>query len=279
MVNRQIHDLLQLPQHEQRSPEWFEKRKNKLTSSDAASILGTNPYSTEDELLLKKCGIEKPFIGNIATLHGQKYEDEAIELYCRILGKTNYNFGLIAYTDVNKGLKNYNPDCDFLAGSPDGIAECIHNPEDEAVLLEVKCPFRRKIIDGYIPEYYIPQVQLNLFICNLKIADFIEYCPKTSKLNIVRIYRDTKWLNKNIPLFMKFWKSVEYYRVHGLEECPAYINKILKDKLKEEKKIKQLQKQIEKNKRKVVEIDDNDNNNDTYCMGDDDKSTKYLFVD
>ena len=59
MVHEKIDKLLKIPQFEQRSPEWFAQRKDKLTSSDAATVLGINPYSKEEELLFKKCGIEK----------------------------------------------------------------------------------------------------------------------------------------------------------------------------------------------------------------------------
>lgn len=269
MIHPKILELQKIPQHEQRSPEWFAQRKGKLTSSDAAAVTGTNPYCTYDELLLKKCGIEKPFIGNIATLHGQKYEDPAIELYCRVSGRINYNFGLLNYTDINKNLKDYNPDHDFLAGSPDGIATSIINPDEEPVLLEVKCPFRRKIKTGYIPEYYIPQVQLNLYICNLKIADFIEYCPKTNNLNIVRIYRDTDWLNKAFPKLINFWNQVIYYRENGIENSKAYIDKSERDKKQFEKQNKKLK--VEK---KIIIDEDPINQVDSAKT-----NNNYMFVD
>ena len=244
MVHSKILELQKIPQHEQRSPEWFAQRKGKLTSSDAAAVTGKNPYCTYDELLLKKCGIEKPFVGNVATLHGQKYEDPAIELYCRVTGRRNYNFGLINYTDVNSEFEHYNTDHDFLAGSPDGIAESIAEPDSEPVLLEVKCPYRRKIKMGYIPEYYVPQVQLNLYICNLKTADFIEYCPKTETLNIVRIYRDTKWLNEAFPKLINFWNEVMHFRNIGIELSEAYKRKEERD-LKNEKRIQNKKAKIE----------------------------------
>ena len=237
MVHSKIEKLLKLPQHEQRSPEWFAQRFTKLTSSDAATVLGTSPYGKPHELLFKKCGYDpKPFVSNVATLHGQKWEDTAIELYCRITGKVNYNFGLICYTDVNSEFDDYNSDYDFLAGSPDGIVESLYNKDEEPILLEVKCPYRRPIKDGYIPIYYYPQVQLNLFICDLSIADFIEFCPKTNKLNIVRIAKDMNWIRENVPTLINFWKDVVYYREIGLDTHPEYIKKMLREKQKEEKK-------------------------------------------
>ena len=55
MVHIKIKTLQIIPQHEQRSKEWFALRYTKLTSSDAATVIGTNPYSKPHELLFKKC--------------------------------------------------------------------------------------------------------------------------------------------------------------------------------------------------------------------------------
>ncbi len=215
--NKQIDALLKIPQYEQRSDEWFAQRENKLTSSDAATVLGINPYQKRKEVLFKKCGHDlKPFVGNVATRHGQKYEDEAIEKYCNLTNRTNYNFGLISHEDVYKNKDYY-----WLAGSPDGIAIDSDNHSGKPILLEVKCPYRRTIIPGKIPEYYVPQVQLNMFICDLELADFIEYKPP-STLNIVRLERDDEWLKKNIPILEKFWKDVEYYRLNDITKHPEF---------------------------------------------------------
>lgn len=216
--NTIINNLLNIPQYEQRSKEWFAQRENKLTSSDAATALGINPYQKPHELLFKKCGYDpKPFTSNVATLHGQQYEDYAIEKYCRAMGKINYNFGLISYEDVH----GFNEDYYFLAGSPDGIVIDKYSDDDEPILLEVKCPYRRKIILNKVPEYYYPQVQLNLFICGLKLADFIEYKPASDTneeiLNITRVHLNMDWINKNVPTLKNFWKEVEYYREIGIQ--------------------------------------------------------------
>lgn len=212
-----INELLKIPQYEQRSEMWFKQRENKLTSSDAGTILGINPYQRPYEVLFKKCGHDpKPFVGNAATLHGQKYEDEAIEKYCKLTGQENYNFGLIAHEDVY-----HNKDYYWLAGSPDGVSINKNVPNAKPILLEVKCPYKRKIIPGKIPEYYYPQVQLNMFICDLEVADFIEYLPP-STMNIVRVYRDKKWLEKSLKILEDFWKEVEYYRSHDISCHPKF---------------------------------------------------------
>ena len=52
-----------------------------LTASDAATAIGVNKYEKPDDLILKKCGLNK-FNGNEATEHGNKYENIARDIYC-----------------------------------------------------------------------------------------------------------------------------------------------------------------------------------------------------
>jgi hypothetical protein len=226
----QLEMLKKLDKHEQRSPEWFAARKDKLTSSDAATALGINPYQKPVELLFKKCGHGKPFTGNVATLYGQKYEDEAIGQYCKALGKRNHDFGLLDFDAVYRpddeySQENYKTGIPWMAGSTDGVAEDIYDKE-HLILLEVKCPYRRKIKFGKIPDYYFPQVQLNMAILNIEKADFIEYKPamygEPMQLNIVRLYRDRDWFDKNVPILDAFWKEVLEWRTKDITTHPLY---------------------------------------------------------
>ena len=46
-----------------------------------------------------------------------------------------------------------------------------------------------------------------MFILDLEVTDFIEYIPsaigKGVEMNIVRIYRDEDWFEKNFPVLRK----------------------------------------------------------------------------
>lgn len=237
-----------IPQYSQHNPDgpgknplWLNQRKNKLTSSDAATALGINPYKKPAELLLEKCGAGRSFFGNESTLHGEKYEDEAISKYEFLMGKKNYDFGMISYSDVNpiRKCNKFNHDMyDFLGGSPDGISVDVEDVE-KMTLVEVKCPLRRKIKHGQIPHYYMPQVQLNMFILDLEIADFIEYIPgifpgTNEEINIVRIHRDDKWFEENGPKLRKFWDEVIEWRQKDITTHPEY-SKYYPDVKKHEK--------------------------------------------
>ena len=235
-----IEFIKNIKQAPQKSEEWLNKRKGALTSSDAATALGVNPYEKPIKLLFKKNNAGDPFTSNVATRHGERFETEAIKIYSKLMSKTNYEFGLISFNDLapirhDPRLNNFlteHPELSFgfLAGSPDGIA-VDNTGKERPILLEVKCPHRRKIKYGVIPEYYVAQVQLNMFILDLEIADFIEYTPanvepkflKKPEFNIVRMYRDYDWFFKNVPVLHKFWhEEVLYWRSCNIKNHPLY---------------------------------------------------------
>ena len=73
----QLKQLKKLVLPEQRSKEWYEMRKDKLTASSIASAIGHCHFQSRDELILSKIE-EKPFEPNPITEWGVKYEDIAI---------------------------------------------------------------------------------------------------------------------------------------------------------------------------------------------------------
>ena len=107
-----VEKLLKKTYAEQRSQEWLDLRKNMLTASDCATAIGENKYEKPFDLLLKKCGKGKPFTGNAATEHGNKYEDEARILYEQRHNEVVHEIGLEPH-----------PKHPWLGGSPDGISE------------------------------------------------------------------------------------------------------------------------------------------------------------
>ena len=188
----------------QRTEPWFKKRRNHITASIVAAICNENPYESRLSALKKKVGHEKPFTGSIATEHGNKYEDEAIQKYEALTGEKVIEFGL---------LQSLNKDEDYLAGSPDGITAT-------GKLIEVKCPFRRKPLEGQIPSYYVHQVQMLMHILDLPTCDFIQYVPETTwrpeVLQITAVDRcDIFWARVE-PVLLRFWAEVDTYRKTGI---------------------------------------------------------------
>ena len=167
-------------QYEQRTPEWYDIRRSLITASSAACLLNRNsdtcdqyineyklhdvfdknnkccnPYSSKNNYFLDKCK-QGTFTGNVATYWGQKYESVVTDLYSNLYNTHVIEFGLLIHDTLH-----------WLGASPDGITI-------DGVMIEIKCPFRRKIT-GIPPLYYWIQVQLQLEVCGLEYCDFVEY--------------------------------------------------------------------------------------------------------
>ena len=154
-LRKQVEFLKKQPQPEQRTQPWYDMRNGMVTASDWGTILGDNPYSNVKELILKKCGHERPFPDNPAIRWGVKYEDVAIQIYEARNNTKVVEYGLIQH-----------PEFSYLGASPDGIT-------DNGVMVEIKCPSKRQIT-GKPPLYYYDQVQGQLEVCRLDRCDFLE---------------------------------------------------------------------------------------------------------
>jgi putative phage-type endonuclease len=206
----------------QRSDEWLRLRGNMLTASDAATAIGVNPYEKPKDLILKKCGYNE-FKGNEATMHGNKYEDEARDIYCIRYNEVSHEIGLYQH-----------PKYPWLGGSPDGITE-------SGKLIEIKCPLRREITPE-VPVYYMPQLQLLMEILDLDEAVFIQYkpaehnWPKPTEFVVTNVPRDREWFVTNLPIMEDLWNKVVKYRANGgVEEL---LPKKREKKEKEVEKVK-----------------------------------------
>ena len=129
------------PGLQQRTDEWLNARMKYITASEIASAVGENKYQSCEQYIDVKAGHAPRFTGNFATEWGTRYEPEAQALYEQRTGEVLLEVGLTQH-----------PTIPWLAGSPDGITL-------SGRLLEIKCPLRRAIGDGTIPEHYMGQVR------------------------------------------------------------------------------------------------------------------------
>lgn len=240
-MNTKVKLLLDKPQIEQRTPEWYEKRYNMLTASAIAPILDANPYCSKTELLKQKCQPfslnEKPL--NNATSWGIKYEPVAIKLFEDKVKTEVLEVGLLEH-----------PKYPWLGASPDGILI------DSGKLLEIKCVYNRPITKN-VPLYYWIQIQIQLEVCDIENCflyqcKFVEYqnqhesftdylTPESEKgviynddmtttywklenssINLIR--RDREWFQKIVPILKNFWRDVLYYREYGLEKLDKNVS-------------------------------------------------------
>ena len=237
-LNNQIVELKKIPQPEQRTPEWYEFRKDRLTASDLGTIIGVNPYEQANYIVQKKAGLEKPFKTNRAIKWGVKYEEVITKIYEHKNKVKVFEYGCIPHPKIK-----------HFGASPDGIVDS--NSENKNYIgrmLEIKCPSSRDIT-GFIPEYYHAQVQGQLEVCNLEYCDFVE-C-KIEEYNTSEEYHkdggliyQSNGFEKGVVIDIydkKLDKEVYYYGELGLskEEIDKWEDEII-DKVLENENLEYL---------------------------------------
>ena len=162
LLESKIKYLETIPQPEQRTPEWYTFRNDRLTASDLLYAIDCS-NKKRAEIIKKKCGYNPPFTPGQAILHGIKFEQIATEIY---EGRNNLEileFGCLPHQHIP-----------FFGASPDGIVSYrSQNRNYVGRMLEIKCP-KSRTITGIIPEAYYAQIQGQLEVCDLEYCDFLE---------------------------------------------------------------------------------------------------------
>lgn len=163
----------------QRTDGWFRKRKEMFTAStDIVSLLSGPHSKSYQNTILKKSGLlKKTFFGNVYTEWGNKYEEIALQIYCNRYNKIVKESGLLQHPIIS-----------YLGGSPDGITL-------DGRILEIKVPKVRKIINGKISKQYLCQIQTQMEVSDLDVADFFE-CKIDEYKSLDQYYADIFGKNK-----------------------------------------------------------------------------------
>lgn len=197
---------------EQRSTEWFEARKGRVTASMVGAILGHAPYMTRADALRSMVratlGAESEFNGNVATEYGTFHEAGALQEYRMETGNDVEAYGFKTKED-------------WAGCSPDGLT----NRRNKG--LEIKCPYSlrngvtddkgfKSIFDDELAHYY-DQVQFSMWCFDILDWDFYQWCPNATKLELVRW--NGQWQDENLPKLRQFY--AEY--LDALKEPDEYL--------------------------------------------------------
>ena len=179
---------------EQRSKEWFNARKGRITGSMVGAVLGVNPWSTPDDamrtMVRSYFGADSEFTGNIATRHGVNNESEAIKNLESTTGLNVEEVGFVVHVDH-----------DWLGASPDGFIN------DDAVV-EIKCPYGKYLdIDPdfksvFDQPHYYAQTQIEMYCSQRTKCYFYQWTLYDDKLESYEL--DQLWLDVNIPKLKAF---------------------------------------------------------------------------
>jgi len=192
----------------QRTAQWFQDRRSRLTGSVAGAAIGLCPWRKPDEVLRQMVrehhGLpdENNLDGNPAIQHGNRHEKAAELAFMRKTGLDVYAVGFL-------------PIHDWSGASPDGITS------DDAVL-ELKCPFGKR--NDIAPEFkwlseqphYEAQVHLEMLAAKKLKAYFAQYRPAIGDvfsdnyhpevIEIEAVHASADWLEENIPKLKAFYE-------------------------------------------------------------------------
>ena len=182
---------------EQRSKEWFEARKGRVTASMVGAVLGLDPNCTREEAMRRMVrsyqGLPSEFQGNIATQWGVTHEDEAREAFEREFK-----------VSVDPATFVVHPNIPWLGASPDGYVE-------RQSLFECKCPFGIRNDENPVfktgeeqPHYYA-QMQIQMLVTGRIRCFFYQWTPFGNKFEIVSF--DQKWIDENLPKLEVFYQE------------------------------------------------------------------------
>ncbi len=188
---------------EQRTQEWHDQRKLRITGSRVGAILGLSPWQTRDDVLRAMVreyhGAESEFKGNPATDHGNANEQRAVLAFMRETGLNVEKCGFFPYGDR-------------MGASPDGLT-------DDGGVLEIKVPFGLRNGGEFKPlanqPHYAAQVQMEMLSAGRKHAYFAQYiAPKgdplspdyvIEQINVERVDIDETWLDRNLDAISHFY--------------------------------------------------------------------------
>lgn len=169
---------------EQRTEDWYNIRKGKMTASNADTIIANGK------------GLETYIYNLMAEYYSsaekENYINADMQRGIDLEPEARLEFEFYTNLDVQDvGFIEYN---EFIGVSPDGLI-------GDDGLIEIKCPndsvyFKLLLSDNIKPEY-IAQMQMQLYVTDRQYCYFVSYNPNFEKsLYIKKITRDEEMIEK-----------------------------------------------------------------------------------
>ena len=158
----------------QRSSAWVKARKHTIGASEMAALTRSSPFDTPASLVRKK--LHPPDLSqNVACAWGRLFESFAREYI-----EWKHNTKVFGHT-ISLNLAKTHPLYGKVTCSPDGYFQAL---DESLTLLEIKCPFTRKIVVNKIPALYRDQVQTGLALSGDLVTKglFVDCCFRMCSL-------------------------------------------------------------------------------------------------
>lgn len=191
---------------EQGTHAWRMWRRSVIGASEAATILGENPWSKSQKLFEEKLGLRPEFQGNAATREGQM-----LEPYARA--------AVSEYLEVElEPAIAQSAEHLFIAASLDGI------DTSSQTLIEIKCgvkSYEESAATGMVPRYYMAQLQHQLMVTRIDMLHYVAYRPERP-LIVIPVLRDGTYINRMLDAELRFAASLRD-EGHVFQDAPRGV--------------------------------------------------------
>ena len=159
----------------QGSEAWVKARQHTIGASEIAALTGSSPFNTSSSLLHKK--LHPPDLSkNIACPWGKLFEP-FVHHYLEVK-----HHAQVYGHHISLNLAKDHPLYGKVTCSPDSY---LKTPDSSIVLLEIKCPFKRKIAVFKTPKQYRDQIQTGLALSGELVTKdlFVDACFRMCGIN------------------------------------------------------------------------------------------------
>jgi len=190
----------------QGTAEWRAFRKTKVCASDAAPVMGANPWKNNVIIWKQKLGLLPEDEENEDMKRGRELEPVARDMFEK----------LTDFLMVPKVVLH--PTINYMMSSLDGMEI------SGKAILEIKCPRKHPecVLDGEVPVYHMPQLQHQMITTGLKKAYYFSYT--TSSYKLLEVYLDEEYAKNLLKKEADFWHCVQTETEPKIEKTHITMN-------------------------------------------------------
>lgn len=194
-IHPSIARILASPNIAQRTKEWFEYRRSRVTASEVSTVLAQGRGATSLMIAKKASSMIGGGVSNEYTRIGSENETEVVRLYNVLYPdvKVYHDLPVVPHQQFN-----------FVAASLDACT-------NTGINVEIKTIFK----DGHVKvcKAHRAQVQLQMEVADLETTHLVHHYYRMEGKPIVvhTIPRDREWFKQSLPIIEAFIKRLQAY--------------------------------------------------------------------
>lgn len=177
---------------EQEGSVWFGARAGIPTASNAALIVTSKgePAKGQSRQSYLHSLVAERLLGATEMGHSNAAMERGTNLEPRARAWYQFQSGESVLTGFEKpNVSGLFQRVGFIYRDKDKRCGCSPDGLTETRMPEIKCPMHKgmigTLINGKVPTTYIPQIQMQLWVCGMDVADFVMYTPEPEIRSVI----------------------------------------------------------------------------------------------